>query len=91
MVLSHKEKDMNFELVETDEGIRPAIHPQEWNEEQKEWITTSKQKPMTVNVHEIKEFKQATQDVIDTSTSSLLHLTSAVDKLQNLIDDSIEK
>lgn len=82
---------MNFELVETEEGIRPAIHPQEWNEELKEWVTTSVENPMTVNVHEIEVFKQATQDVIDTSTSSLLHLTNAVDKLQNLIDDSIEK
>lgn len=91
MVLSHKEKDMKFELVETDEGIRPSIHPQQWNVVQKEWVTTSKENPMTVNVHEIEEFKQATQDVIDTSASSLLHLTSAVSQLQTLINNSIEK
>lgn len=86
--MSYKDKDMLFDIVDTGEELKPFIHPQQWDEDSEEWVTTSFDEPMPVILKDNDEIFSIANRVVASAVKKFSESRRAVDKLQQLIDES---
>lgn len=85
------DEEMLFELVETADGFKPFIKPQQWSTTQDSWMETGYDEgtePMPITMLHTEVFKQHLSDINGNKKDSLDYLSQAVSTMQELISKS---